>query len=78
LFTRRNCWLHCQFSVVTLFSEREKNEQANIGPKELAALQLLAADLLGLTTKQVNEAVAEERLFEISDDDESESEKQAS
>ena len=47
----------------------EKNEQANISPKELAALQLYAADLLKLSAKQLDAGVAEDRLQEICHDE---------
>jgi len=47
----------------------EKNEKDNISAKELAALQLLAADLLGLSAKQLDAAVAEDRFQEICNDD---------
>ena len=47
----------------------EKNEQSNISPKELAALQLYAADLLKLTAKQLDAGVTEDRLQEICHDE---------
>jgi hypothetical protein len=43
----------------------EKNERANINPKELQALQLVAADLLKLNAEQLNDAVRQEVLQEI-------------
>jgi len=43
----------------------EKNERANINPKELQALQLTAADLLKLSAEQLNGAVRQETLQEI-------------
>jgi hypothetical protein len=42
-----------------------KNERANISSKELAALQMLAADLLARTPAQCNELVARKILWEI-------------
>ena len=47
----------------------EKNEQANVSPKELAALQLYAADLLKLSAKQLDTGVAEDKFQEICNDD---------
>lgn len=52
----------------------EKNEQSNISPKELAALQLYAADLLKLTARQLDVGVAEDKFQEICRDDENQSE----
>lgn len=46
----------------------EKNERADIGPRELAALRMLADDLLGLSTEALNDAVEKSILGEISDD----------
>ena len=44
----------------------EKNERANIGDKDLRALQATAADLLKLAPGQLNSAVSQEILQEIS------------
>jgi hypothetical protein len=43
----------------------EKNERANISREELEALQLMAADLLGRTGPQLDQAVADGTLQEI-------------
>lgn len=43
----------------------EKNERANIGARELAALQAVAEDLLGLSDPQLNEALHCGTLLEI-------------
>ena len=43
----------------------EKNEKSNVTPAELEALQLLAAELLVLTSKQLDEAVDDATLMEI-------------
>jgi len=43
----------------------EKNAQANISPDELEALKTYAADLLKRTAKQLDEAVADGTLQEI-------------
>ena len=43
----------------------EKSERANIGDEELETLQELAGDLLGLTSTQLNAAVAHRTLLEI-------------
>lgn len=45
----------------------EKNERANISDKERDALRMMAKDLLGLTTGQLREAVADGALLEVSD-----------
>lgn len=46
----------------------EKNERANIAKDELEALQHLAADLLGLTPRQLEKAIEDNALMEIFDD----------
>ena len=46
----------------------EKNEQANISRNELAALQAYAAELLKLTPRQIDSAVAEDTFQEICHD----------
>jgi len=46
----------------------EKNERANVTARELEALQAIAADLLGLTTNQLDAHVENEALQEICDD----------
>lgn len=43
----------------------EKNERANISREEVEALQLMAADLLGRTGPQLDQAVADGTLQEI-------------
>ncbi len=43
----------------------EKNERANISPRELEAVQLIAADLLRLTSGELDSHVASEALKEI-------------
>ncbi len=43
----------------------EKNEKSNVTPAELEALQLLAAELLVLTSRQLDEAVDDATLMEI-------------
>ncbi|MBF0310924.1 MAG: type II toxin-antitoxin system RelE/ParE family toxin [Magnetococcales bacterium] len=43
----------------------EKNDRATVSPRELAALQALSSDLLGLTESRLEEALADERLEEI-------------
>ena len=47
----------------------EKNERANINEKELEALQVTAADLLKLSSDQLDEAVLREILQEICNDE---------
>jgi len=54
----------------------EKNERANIAPKELEALQRLAADLLSLGSGELDEHVASEALKEICHDSEDEGRQQ--
>ena len=46
----------------------EKNERDNITVKELEALRALAADLLKLTAKQINEAIRNGSLVEVNDE----------
>ena len=46
----------------------EKNERANINDKELEALQATAADLLKLISDQLDDAVTQEILQEICND----------
>jgi hypothetical protein len=46
----------------------EKNERSNINSKELAALKLLASDLLALDAGQLSEAVAGKALIEVKND----------
>ena len=46
----------------------EKNERVNIALKELEALKMLAADLLGLPQAQLDAAVKDGRLREICHD----------
>jgi hypothetical protein len=48
-----------------------KNEQANIDDRELAALQKLASALLSMTSAQIEHAVAEKELVEITDEEKS-------
>jgi hypothetical protein len=48
-----------------------KNEQANIDDRELAALQKLANALLSMTSAQLEHAVAERELVEITDEEKS-------
>ena len=43
----------------------EKNERANISPRELEAVQLIAADLLRLTSGELDSHVASEAMKEI-------------
>ena len=47
----------------------EKNERANINDKELEALQATASDLLKLSSDELDDAVAQEILQEICNDD---------
>jgi hypothetical protein len=47
----------------------EKNERANINDKELEALQATAADLLKLSSDELDNAVTQEILQEICNDD---------
>lgn len=46
----------------------EKSERANISPKELAALQLIAADLLKLSVVEIEFEVLNGALKEVYDD----------
>lgn len=46
----------------------EKHEKDNISPKELTALQNYSADLLSLTTEQLDDAVAEKILVEVNNE----------
>lgn len=46
----------------------EKNVRANIADHELEALQTIAADLLGLTSIELDKAVTENKLLEICHD----------
>lgn len=46
----------------------EKNERANVSAAELEALQALAAELLALSTKQLNAAVEDGAFQEICHD----------
>jgi hypothetical protein len=43
----------------------EKNENANVTPTELEALQVLATELLSLTGKQLDSALEDATLLEI-------------
>jgi hypothetical protein len=43
----------------------EKNERANISDKERDALRMLAKDLLGLSTEQLQKSVNEGALLEV-------------
>lgn len=43
----------------------EKNELENISEKELAALKMLAKDLLGMTASQIKVAIGEGSLVEV-------------
>jgi hypothetical protein len=43
----------------------EKNVRDNISERELAALKVLAKDLLGLTATQIKEAIGESFLVEV-------------
>lgn len=43
----------------------EKNDRANISNKELEALKMLAADLLGLTDDQIGQALDDGALLEV-------------
>lgn len=45
-----------------------KNERANITDRELAALRLLAKELLGYSESQLTTAVRSGELFEVNDD----------
>jgi hypothetical protein len=45
----------------------EKNERANISDKERDALRMMAKDLLGLTATQLQEAISEGTLLEVTD-----------
>ena len=47
----------------------EKNERANINDKELEALQATSADLLKLISDQLDDAVTQEILQEICNDE---------
>ena len=53
----------------------EKNERANIGAKELQALQAAASDLLRLAVAQLNSALSREALQEICHESENTNEK---
>ena len=53
----------------------EKNDRANIGTKELQALQLLAADLLKLSDAQLDAGTKSNALQEICDGHEKQSER---
>ena len=46
----------------------EKNERTNVTDKELAALKLLAGDLLALNDEQVAETISQGYLVEVSDE----------
>ena len=46
----------------------EKNERANVSPRELEALKALAADLLKLSSAELNSQVGSEALQEICHD----------
>ena len=46
----------------------EKNERANVSPKELEALKAIAADLLRLSSDELNAHVESEALQEICHD----------
>jgi len=46
----------------------EKNEVENISEKELAALKMLASDLLGMSAAQIKVAVEEGSLVEVEDE----------
>jgi len=46
-----------------------KNEQANIDDRELAALQKLGSALLSMTSLQLEHAVAEKEVVEITDEE---------
>ena len=48
-----------------------KNEQANIDDRELAALQKLASTLLSMTSAQLEHAVVERELVEVSGEEKS-------
>ena len=48
-----------------------KNEQANIDDRELAALQKLANALLLMTSEQLEHAVVERELVEMTDEEKS-------
>jgi len=48
-----------------------KNEQGNIDDREIAALQKLASALLSMTSAQLEHAVAEKELVEITDEEKS-------
>ena len=43
----------------------EKNERANVSEKELEALKMLAADLLGLTDEQIGQALEDGVVLEV-------------
>ena len=45
-----------------------KNAKANIGPRELAHWQLIAADLLGATDAAIEVALADDELTEVTDE----------
>lgn len=47
----------------------EKNERANVSPRELEALKALAADLLKLSSAELDSQVDSEALQEICHDD---------
>jgi len=47
----------------------EKNERTNISDGELEALQVVAADLLARTARQLDEAIEDDSLQEIFHDD---------
>ena len=55
----------------------EKNERDNISDDELQALQDYAADLLKRTAAQLDEAVADGTLLEITDDQEGQTQEPA-
>ena len=46
-----------------------KNQQSNIGPKELKALKRLANELLGYSDNELQKAIDSEALTEVCNDD---------
>lgn len=53
----------------------EKNERANVGSKELEAVQRIAADLMRLESSELDEHLANQALMEICNDREDQNRK---
>ena len=67
----RECWSRRRTNRWFLLYGFGKNEQANIDDRELAALQKLANALLSMTSAQLERAVTEAELMEITDEEKS-------